>query len=262
MSSARGSRRDEKVAFLTQNPDLIQYNTQISVIEAPVDGEDFFAPDIRDGLGQPIDGFSPEDFFDINETIAEDGIVTIASGMRLREGFLTGIDIEVELGGEDFLGGGLTGISLSDAGIGVISEDEFDVFDDLTDGEDPDLSELRAIDSGEALVFGLENLIFEQAAFDVEGPFAGGVTDLLIEYKVLNDEAGSLIFAAGNLELEDTVEQVVNIAAGSQNSTGFFEINVEEGPGFEIWALGVIEGDVEISVTDIGYTANVPELIM
>ncbi len=235
MSNARGNRGDDKQAFLTQNPNLIEYDTNISV----VDLGGIFNVAATDGLGQPLP-------VSLRGAVPGAGS-TLAKEVDLTDGTLS---VTAPVPSHPSLDPFIT---LSDRGFGVFSEN------------DVPLENTYVLNNGEALGFEV-NDSFCPSFITLNGGFmTNGITDLLIEYEVLNDEAGTItlefdnaappLLHLGNGPLGPTPPEVVNIATGSENSTGFIEVDAPYGMPFGGWEF-TVDGDVNVAVTGISYGTN------
>lgn len=115
MSRRRAQKQQEKEDFLDQNPELIEYETVIRVVE-----NDPHAPQSFSAIGSENGGpeyeLSPAFGLDLNTPDA-----------AFENQFLDGPDYLLSSLGK--------GISLSDAGIGVGSSESQDGFDTIEDGE-------------------------------------------------------------------------------------------------------------------------------
>lgn len=257
MSRARGRKQQEAREFFTENPELIEYDTVISVGQ---DQNGFFELQAVDGLGNPLgvshnDGPPPTE--DI--TVAIDAVV-------FGRGFLDATSEPPFVQDNRPFDADLT---FSENGIGILGEDDGQIPQVAFDGEgDFDLPpDADAINSGETLEFdvflpkgppirpaGLEDGI-EPPLFEVPG-----ITDLLIEYTVLNDGGGVValefeqnFFREGDAPSVDP--EVMFINPDSEDDAGRFELDFEGMDGVSGWNLSVF-GDVEIAVTGISYGTN------
>ena len=255
MSRARGRKQQETIEFFEENPELVEYDVQVGVTSVDGPKGEIFLPDVRDGLGFPINDPEGEDFFGPAERMFAPDEVTLALGVLPPDALL------FAPGGE---GGPLPGLfpmlvennslTLTEEGIGILGEDERDALDDAL-GEDEALpTDAKAINEGEVLFFGYGDLlpIFEQEPVEPGPP--GMLTDVLIEFTVLNDAGGTVGFQAGSIfGPEEPFEEEFQIAPNSEDSTGQFEVDFLPDDFVNLWALSVTEGDVAIAVTGISY---------
>lgn len=236
MSRARQRKQEDKTAFLTENPELIEYDTNLSVV---ADGPGFTV-EARDGLGQPLftslGGTQPF----VNSTLAKevnllDGTLSVAAPVPSNPNL------------DPF-------IALSDNGIGVFSEN---------DGGP--LTETTRLNDGEALEFDFFGPVLVAPAAINGGYMTYGITDLLIEYEVLNNGAGTVTLEFDNAPPPlvhigggapgPTPPEVVQIASGSKNDTGYIEVDAPMGMAFDGWEL-TVDGNVHVAVTGISYGTN------
>lgn len=244
MSRARARKQEEKKEFLQENPQLIEYDTVIGVGNNP-DGE--FTVDARDGLGDPL-------FVD------EDVDAAIANEITVLDDFTVMGDGRFD-GGED--GGEDAAVTLGPDGIGVQGEDEY--FN--AHAPSPVIpDDAFSIDEGETLEFDLETQqnFVGNGIQSLNGPTLG-FTDLLIEYKVLNDGAGDIeleleqgggfVVYGPNLNSGPPAPINIQIGTGQSGTTGEIEVDAPMGMFFGGFDL-TVEGDVEIVVTGISYGSD------
>lgn len=231
MSRARTRKQEEKIDFLTQNPELIEYDTHLSVVP---DGGGFTV-EAKDGLGQPLPVFLTE--------LGPGLVSTLVREVELVDGTLS---VTAPVPSDPFLE---PFISLNDDGFGVFSEN------------DVPIKETGTLNDGEALGFEFFGPFALVSTLN-GGPPAFGITDLLIEYEVLNNGAGTIelqlenapspVVYVGNGLPGPTPPEVVQVDSGSKNTTGHIEVDAAPGMAFGGWDL-TVEGNVQIAVTGISY---------
>lgn len=254
MSRGRQAKADAKKTFLTQNPELIEYDTQISVTE--VAGA--FVPDLRDGLGQQIQDNEDAPFFLGGDVAIAGGLVTVPTELDLPDGVLFAVDTE-NPPSQAFGGDASAALTLTKNGLGVVDADEFENLGEDLQGDNPKVArEARGMDEGEIIVFGPDGLFGDSEDWD-NPPFV--FTDLLIEFTVLNNKAGTLNLSMEEIYSNSPVEHRVEIDAGSKNTTGQIELDFDLEDDFSLWTFGVEDGGLEVIVTGISYSGGPGDFI-
>lgn len=250
MSRARTRKQEEKVTFLQTNPEAVEQETVVTVeksggiFEAMVTGraERVDYDDIEFATGK-ITLLSDLDTEDADFDARSDGNPVHPPGGSFG-------------GGEDF-------ISLSKDGIGIMGEDEF-LGEDNGGYDVP--REARAIDDGETLNFDVETFIKkakkkgeddddEEADFldYSEAPPGGIATN--IEFKVLNNKAGTVELVLYGEDESTIAVKTVEIGAGQKGTMDMIGHVMTPNTTFSEWDFSV-EGDVQVAITEIGYSTN------
>lgn len=250
MSRARARKQEEKVEFLQSNPGAIEQETKLTVEKI---GGEFTV--VVTGEAE-LDSYSDIDFtnnkitllHDLDTTDSDFDVYSDASPVHPPEGGFGG--------GEDFF-------SLSNKGFGVMGEDEF-LGEDEGGFDVPRAA--KAINDGETLNFELE--VFEKKKAkgegdeEVESSFLDyseaddGGTATNIKFEVLNNQSGTVTLEIyGEDEGGLIVVKTVEIGDGQKGVMEDIGHVMAPNTTFDEWEFSV-EGDVQVAITEIGYSTN------
>lgn len=254
--SRRATREQETQDFLEQNPQLIEYQTRIEVLQIPVDdkcddGPIMYPPmygydqgffvEVTPDEGMPYPAFSAP-LFSLSD------VGTIAFFV---EGGNFGLYGAQALGRE----GGDSLVTLSGAGFGVISFDEF-FGDAKMDGPSGFADGFDRIDSSEALILDVFNGPFfgPKQTLLTEGPevMETGGTSLGIDFT--GTGRGTVQIVLVDLDTGEEFLQEMSFRGGRGGKDGYFEADMPEGQ-FEFAAI-TTTGTLEISVVGIDLGTN------
>ena len=223
MSRARGNRQDEKNAFLQANPEIFEHDTELSVgksggiFEVQAEGEKGLLRDYEEKI------------------IDTDPEITL---LRDLDTFEVDFDFFDNDGEDDAL------MTLTEEGFGLIGED-----DDSFDGNGDLTQDAMDIREGEVLD---GDVRFEDNLEDDEG-----LIGVNIEFKVLNDDAGTVEL---NIE-DDGPDQLItfDVSQDSAGTMGNIAFVAPSGDPFTDFQF-TVSGDVQVSVIGIGFSTNFVEV--